>query len=566
MELLICDPKGASKVIALRDSTFSVGRATDNDLAYPEDPWLSRNHLCFERHENQWFVKDCASRNGTRVNSAALKGELHKLRSGDRIHAGHLIIDVRGDRGDTREIVSWVPDDEHSTHEATIVTSLDRVLNKQYGRLDKVVSETGMPITRPRDTTLSTTRAVTALIRAGQELAGHRPLEELFAVIMDLALSAVEARRGVILTLEGDELTVRASRGDNFVVSTSVRDRVLRERCSVMISDAQVDAGLAGQQSIVAQRVRSIIAAPLQTGDRVIGLIYVDNGAFVRPFHQEDLDLITVMANVAAIRIEHARLATVEEAERLMANELAQASELQHSLLPEAPPRYSGWDVAGFNLPCLTVGGDYYDFLPYSDGRRLGLVVGDVSGKGMPAALLMSSLQARVEMLSETGPDPAFALDALNRNLAKRCPLGKFITFFYGVLDTVTGHLLYSNAGHNYPLLLRSSGEIEQLSDSSMVMGLFPSTEYNTRETVLDPGDMLVLFSDGVTEARTPETSEEFGDDRLAEFLRAHQNEPCAEIVKQLVLHVRAWCRQSAFADDFTVVLARREPIQNGDH
>src|SRR5581483_7802361 len=190
--------------------------------------------------------------------------------------------------------------------------------------------------------------------------------------------------------------------------------------------------------SIVLQRVRSMMAVPLQTGDRVIGLIYVDNGSVFRPFSPEDLDLLTVMANVAAIRIEHARLASVEQAEKLMESELAQASEIQQSLLPLEAPHLEGFDLAGYNLPCRTVGGDYYDFLPYKDGR-LGVVVGDVSGKGLPAALLMSSLQARVQMLIETGPDPAFAVTTLNRNLAERALLGKFITFFYGLLDPVSG-------------------------------------------------------------------------------------------------------------------------------
>ncbi len=447
----------------------------------------------------------------------------------------------------SKDIISFVPTDERSTHEATIVTSLDKVLKK-----------TGGPGQKEKDSSLSTGRAVTALIRAGQELAGHRPLEEVFVVILDQALDAVEAKRGVILTLENDDLVVRASKGESFTVSTGVRDRVLKDRCSVMVSDAQIDAELAGHHSIVAQRVRSIMAVPLQTGNRVIGLVYVDNGAFVRPFSQEDLDLLTVMANVAAIRIEHARLAEVEQAEKLMALELAQASEIQHSLLPTEAPSYAGYDLAGYNLPCLTVGGDYYDFLPYGDGR-LGLVVGDVSGKGLPAALMMSSLQARVQMLSETRPDPASALVILNRNLAARCPVGKFITFFYGLLDTATGRLQYSNAGHNYPLLIHASGEVEQLSESSMVMGIFPSVPYATREVQLDRGDMLALFSDGVTEARSTGTDEEFGDDRLGGFLKARQNEPCAEIVKDLVTHVRAWGGQSSFADDFTVVLVRRE-------
>ncbi|MGA8027833.1 MAG: SpoIIE family protein phosphatase [Bryobacteraceae bacterium] len=548
MELLISGPEGASKTVVLETQDLSLGRAAESDLPYPQDPWLSRNHLRFEHQQNGWFVKDCNSRNGTVLNSTSLKAEPHRLKSGDRIYAGHLTIEVRDPAAaPPKNVISFVrQDEERTTREATIVTSLDKVLGK-----------TGVPALQQKEATLNSHRAVQALIRAGQELAGHQPLEELFPAILNLALSAMEAKRGVILTLEEGELVVRASNGEGFKISTAVRDRVIREKCSFVISDALLDDALRQQKSIMMQRVRSIMAVPLQTGDRVIGLIYVDNGAYIRPFSQEDLDLLTVMANVAAIRIEHARLALVEQSEKLMESELAQASDIQRSLLPTVAPAVEGYDLAGFNLACRTVGGDYYDFLPYKDGR-LGLVVGDVSGKGLPAALLMSSLQARVQMLVETGPDPASAVTILNRNLAERCPVGKFITFFYGLLDPITGILHYSNAGHNYPILLRADGTVEQLSGNGLVMGIFRSTVYDANQVQLQPGDTLALYSDGVTEASAP-AGDEFGESGLARFLQIHRNEPCLHTVEALADYVRAWCGSSSFADDFTIVLIRRD-------
>lgn len=548
MELLISGPEGSSTNVELRKPTLSLGRSADNDLPYPDDPWLSRYHLSFEKQDESWFVKDCASRNGTVVNAASLK-EPHRIRAGDRIYAGHLTIEVRENVPETpKPVISFVPqEEERITREATIVTSLDKLLGKNP-------SSTGAKL--ERDVTLNTARVVGALIRAGQELAGHRPLDELFQVILKLSLSAMEAKRGVIMTLEEGELVVRASEGDGFSISTAVRDRILRQRCSLVISDAQLDDALRQQRSIVMHRVRSMMGVPLQTGDRVIGLIYVDNGAIFRPFSQEDLDLLTVMANIAAVRIEHARLAEVEQSEKLMELELAQASEIQAMLLPTEAPVYPGYDLAGHNLPCRTVGGDYYDFVPYSDGR-VALVVGDVSGKGLPAALLMSSLQARVQMLRETSPDPASAVTLLNRNLAERCPLGKFITFFYALLDPATGVLEYSNAGHNYPLLLRADGSVEQLAGGGLVLGLFPMATYEMRKTMLQPGDMLALYSDGVTEACSP-TGDEFGEDALAHFLRQKETEPCNQLVSDLVNYLRGWHGSNAFTDDFTIVLVKR--------
>jgi len=550
MELLISGPEGSSTNIELRKPILSLGRSADNDLAYPDDPWLSRYHLTFEKHGDGWFVKDCASRNGTVVNAESLK-EPHKLRSGDRIYVGHLTIEVRESMPEVpKPVISFVPqEEERITREATIVTSLDKLLGKA----------TSSGAKQGRETVLNTTRVVGALIRAGQELAGHRPLDELFQVILKLSLSAMEAKRGVIMTLEDGELVVRASEGDGFSISTAVRDRILRQRCSLVISDAQLDDALRQQRSIMMHRVRSMMGVPLQTGDRVIGLIYVDNGTIFRPFSQEDLDLLTVMANVAAIRIEHARLAEVEQSEKLMELEFAQAREIQSMLLPTEAPVYPGYDLAGHNLPCRTVGGDYFDFVPYADGR-VALAVGDVSGKGLPAALLMSSLQARVQMLRETGLDPASAVTVLNRNLAERCPAGKFITFFYAVLDPATGSLTYSNAGHNYPLLLRADGSVEQLSGGGMVLGLFPTLSYELRETKLGPGDILALYSDGVTEALSP-LGDEFGEEGLAEFLQNRRTESCSNLVSGLIEYLRTWHGSSNFNDDFTIVLVKRAEL-----
>ncbi len=536
--------EGSATRKQLSKSPLSLGRSPENDLSYPDDPWLSRRHLVFEQSEGGWFVTDCDSRNGTMLNNAPLH-ERRRIKAADRIYAGHLTIDVRDTviRPD-RPVISFVSDDE-GTREATIVTSLE-----------KLIGTAGLPAAEPAFP-LSSARVVSALLKAGQELSVHRPLEALFGVILDLALTAVDAKRGVIFILEEkNELVPRASSGGAFAISTAVRDRVLNGRNSLVINDAQTDQALRLQQSIVLSRVRSIMAVPLQTGDRVIGLIYVDNGSVIRHFTREDLDLLTVMANIAAIRIEHARLAQIEQSEKIMELELGQASEIQQTLLPDAPPSFPGFDLAGLNICCRTVGGDYYDFLPYQDGR-LGLAVGDVSGKGMPAALMMSSLQARVQMLRETMPQPDEAVARLNRNLAERCPVGKFITFFFGLLQP-SGVFEYSNAGHNYPILLRAGGRIQELRGNGMVMGLFQNSSYPLHSITLEPGDLLALYSDGVTEAYD-ENQKEFGEEGLARFLAQNRHLACKNLADHLVEHVRNWHGSPSFTDDFTVLLVKRD-------
>lgn len=545
MQLVITGLDGSSRTVKLQNAPLSLGRAADNALPYPNDPALSRYHLSLEPADDGWVVRDCGSRNGTIINSAVLDGK-HVLRVGDRIFAGHLTIDVcdppsRAD--ETRSVVRFVRQDTDSfRREATIVTNLKEVLGEErHARTDPAISSS---------------RAVKALIRAGQELAGHRPLQQLFEVILELALSAVEARRGVILIAENGTLAVRASRGDEFAISTAVRDRVIRDRAALLVKDALFDKALRKQESIILQQIRSFMAVPLQTGDQVIGLLYVDNGNLFRPFSEEDLQLLTVMANVAGVRIEHGRLLAVEQQEQLTQMEMGQASELQQNLLPSEAPGIPGYDIAGINLPCRTVGGDYFDFLQYSDGR-LGLFIADVCGKGMPAALMMSSLQARVEMLSETEPDAAAALTVLNRIMSRRCPMGRFVTAFYGVLNPQSGELSYANAGHNYPMILRATGETETLRGAGLVMGLFGDVAYHPHRVELQRGDLLILYSDGATEASSLKGAQ-FGEQGLTSFLAARKAESCQAVLDDLVAHVRTWSGTSVFADDFTVVLVRR--------
>ena len=238
--------------------------------------------------------------NGKRVDKPA------PFKEGDRISAGHLTIEFAESALNTSNTVVFVEQNEAFSNTATtVVANLDAVLGPQADDLNKTHVMQGSPQMR-------------ALIRAGRELAGHRPLDELFTVIMDLSVEAVCAGRGVLMTLErGGVLEVRAHRGDGFKISNTVRDRVLNEKASLLVRDAQLDQALREHMSIVEQKVRSMIAVPLQTNDRVIGLIYVDSPHLIREFSREDLNLLTVMANVAAIRIEHARLNEIEEAERV---------------------------------------------------------------------------------------------------------------------------------------------------------------------------------------------------------------------------------------------------------
>jgi serine phosphatase RsbU (regulator of sigma subunit)/pSer/pThr/pTyr-binding forkhead associated (FHA) protein len=541
-ELLVHTPDGAIRPLLLERDRYTLGRSSANELCYPEDAGLSRQHLALERDGDTWSVRDLGSKNGTFVNGVRITSPF-ALGKNDRVTAGHIALDFGENSlpppADNTVIFieGLTPTTSVST---TVATSLKGVLSQE-----KEIE--GGPQMR-------------ALIRAGRELAGNMPLTELFKLIMNLSVEAVGATRGVLMTLEGSELVVRAALGDGFRISNAVRDRVIKEKTSLLVRDARLDEAFADRMSIVQQQIRSMLAVPLQTDDRVIGLIYLDSPHFIKEFTKDDLSLLTVMANVAAIRIEHTRLAEVEQAERIHAKQLEQAAEIQRGLLPVQAPNVPGVDLAGYNAACHTVGGDYYDFLVYPDGR-VGLLVGDVAGKGMPAALLMSSLQARVQVLFDDPTDLAALVTRLNRIITSNCPSNRFITFFIGILDPKTGELTYVNAGHNPPLVAHADGSVDKLDGTGLILGILPVATYTQKTCTLAPGDAVLLFSDGVSEPVRPDSDEEFGEDRLAQSFAKLRNEDAQSIIDAINIEVREFTAGVPLPDDITLVVAKRLPM-----
>ncbi len=537
-EVSLTGPDGKTRTLRLEGASLSLGRSSSNELCFPEDVGLSRQHMILERDGENWTVRDLGSKNGTFVGGNRITDRT-RLRPGDRIVASRVVLVFEPAAAESNKTV-FFEGPAAGPSEMTVATTLKDLLNRQSSDKPVLGSHWGS--------------AVTALVRAGRELSERRPLPELFAVILDLALEAVGARRGVLMTLEKGQLVAQASHGEGFRISTAVRDRVLDAKTSLLVRDTSQDEALRLRFSIVEQSVRTLMAVPLQTDNQVIGLIYVDSPQLAREFTGDDLNLLTVMANVAAIRIERDRLAEIEQAEKLMASELEQAAEIQRQFLPTAVPQVAGLDLAGFSASCRSVGGDYYDFLPYPDGRVC-IVIGDVAGKGMPAALLMTSLQAKVQALAESPGDPADIVARLNRSLILTCPRNRFVTFFLVILDPATGDLAYCNAGHNPPLLVRG-GEIATLEGGGPVLGILPGMRYERQQAHMEPGDYLLLYSDGVTEATNP-AGEDF-EPRLSEVAATLRGRPAADVVRCVQGAVQTWIAGQPAADDVTVVAARR--------
>lgn len=536
-ELSVTLPDGVTKTIRLEGDHLAVGRAPENDLAFPDDIGLSRHHFRFEQYGEDWLVRDLLSKNGTFVNGSRIS-EPVRLRAGDRITASRI---------------TAIYDPSASAPQLSFDAAAAPAGVTFATNLHKAIQSTGPS---PAEHTGIWRSPMDALVRAGRELAGRQPLDELFPTLLDLAIEAAGAQRGVLTTSDNGEDTVRAQRGNTFRISRTVRDRVLEGRDSVLVRDTLADAAFSGSKSIVIQGVRSFMAAPLQTEDRVLGLIYVDSPLPGREFTGDDLNLLTVMANVAAIRIERERLIELEQLERMHERELSQAAEIQTRLLPESAPLIEGLQVAGFNAPCRTVGGDYYDFLPCPDGR-LAIVVADVAGKGLPASLMMSNLQAKTQAIVEVCQGPAEVVNRLNRGMARTCPGNRFVTLFYCLVDPATGELTYCNAGHNPPLLIHASGAVEQLEVGGPVLGILPNMHFHEAKAAMTPGDVLVLYSDGVTEAANG-ADEEFGEDRLLSVVCGTDRKCAQSIVEAVHAAVRDFTAGQPQADDITVVAAVR--------
>jgi serine phosphatase RsbU (regulator of sigma subunit)/pSer/pThr/pTyr-binding forkhead associated (FHA) protein len=544
-ELQILSPDGKSRVIELTGARITLGRSSAAELCFPDDTGLSRQHLAFERDGDgeTWAINDLNSKNGTILNGAKVV-ERTILKSGDRVMAGHLILVYDGAtvHGPKPVVIFDPGDGEEHTSSSTVITNLEGVIQPDHTEGDSGIAAA----------------QVSALIRAGNELAGHRPLPELFRFILDLAIQAVKADRGILLTLEDGELVVRANRGDGFRISSAVRDRVLNSGNSVLVRDTSIDDAFKARRSIVEQNIRTLMAVPLQTREQIIGIIYVDSPSLLREFTKDDLSVLTVMANVAAIRIEQTRFAEIEQARQLLARDLEQAAEIQKSFLPGVAPVVRGLDLGGHNAACRTVGGDYYDFFTYGQSR-VAMVLGDVSGKGMPASLLMMGLQARVQVLIEEPKNLAEVMTKLNRITSANCPANRFISLFFCILDGDTGELTFCNAGHNPPLIIRADGSWAPIKGGGPVIGILPSIEYQEYKLKLDEGDTLVIYSDGVTEAADLQ-SEEFEVERLAEAVAKSRHLPARTIVDVVNRAVAEFTGAAPQSDDITLIVARRVP------
>ncbi len=327
--------------------------------------------------------------------------------------------------------------------------------------------------------------------------------------------------------------------------------RVIREGTTVVVPDVGRDPDYIEGRATT----RSEIAVPVRVGGRVIGALNLESDR-PRNYSGTDAEVLEFIADAAALSIERALLNKEILEKKKLDSELEIARAVQTSLLAAEIPTLPGYEIAGLNIPAIQVGGDYYDYIPLA-GAKLALAIADVAGKGVGAALVMASLRAALRTQLLHDPDVPDAMVAVNAFLVDFLKENEFVTVFCASLDSESGRLAYVNGGHNPPLLLRANGQTELLAQGGTILGFSRDTRYEEGETHLDPGDLLVLYTDGVAEAHNA-AGEDFGLERLERALRDGVSTTVAGLIQEVVRSTRTFTGSSHFADDFTLVLLRR--------
>lgn len=527
----------------------TIGRSARSDLCIP-DAFASRLHAEVRQEGDGFWLQDLGSANGTRYNGAVVKSPV-PLSSGGEIQIGETTMVFEDDK---------IAAPMHSTLIANHTEALDpsKTISFQSSRI---------PTSEFLKGQFSSRNDLLGLIsKVGVALLGSSGVNDTLKQVASLVFEAVPADRCVIMlrdaTLpDGMKIMVARDRASDeqlqeVRISRSVMDEVLKNGKSVLTADAQHDPRFASQ-TIALQGIRSVLAVPLSVDERnIFGIIYADSPTWETTFTEEHLNILTTLASVASIRVENATLLEERFERERMERELALATEIQQRFQPSGPPQIEGYEFQGISFSCYEIGGDYYDFVPTPNGNLL-VALGDVSGKGTAAALLMSSLHAAIHAQVAAKSSLAETITSVNEYLAENTPANRFVTLFAAELDPVTGLLRYINAGHNPPLVGRVDGTIDQLSSGGLPLGIMAGADYEVGELQLNSGEALVIYSDGVSEAVNPE-DEEFGMERLIEVIRSNVGATAIGIRDKVESTLSTFTETAPANDDITLVIVKR--------
>src|SRR5688500_4348361 len=521
------------RIVPVSKSQFEIGRRETNDLRLAGSE-VSRDHAAISVEGNKFTLRDRNSRYGTYVNGEQVTERV--LVHGDRVRLGR-------------------------TGGAEMVFLL---------------ADTQPPVDRATTTAIGDLRQIAALLEGLRALGSGRVLDDVLSLVLDSAIEVSGAERGfIMLTIGGDELEFKMARGrghvtlpgGSFATSRKIPEEVFRTGEPRIVADL-LDGDLANvHMGTVALGIRNVLCVPLRLvryvdkaenvgEERRIGVLYLDSREKGSLLSNSTRAALETLATEAAVAIENARLyrETMEKAR--MEQEMRIAAEIQQALLPKAGRAGAFFRAAAASLPCRSIGGDFYDYVDLTDGS-LGFALGDVAGKGPPAALLSAMMQGIFAAQAATSDAPSRTIARVNLALYRRGIESRFVTLMYGVLSP-DGKMVYCNAGHNPPLVIGTSG-VRRLDRGGPIVGLFESATYEEETIQLARGDWLIVFSDGISEAMSA-SAEEYGESRIIECIQRNATLDPGRLLDALFTDVREFARGAAQSDDITAMVLRYGP------
>ena len=547
--LKIVDRFGVNKTLPLVKRVFTIGRKPGNDLMLLSSG-VSRDHGAIVYDNETYYLVDKDSKSGLFVNGERVtRCELHHQ---DNIGIGG--------------------------HEDCQIQFLEESLPPIFE------SSKGLSLSQPHPA--SSASANEELQQLARYVEVHQAFkfsltpDDVLCLIVDAAIEMANAERGcLLLTNDAGQLEFKLARdskrnllsGADFQMSRTVVQEAFAERRTVVVKDhLENDRNM--RESVYNLNLRSIVCVPLshfQMSEKTmgatevlkhntIGVLYVDSRKSRGEFSKTALTLLESLAFEASKSLESVRLMQEEQEKKRFEREFATAREVQLALLPTTFVQPAYFEVAAHSIPCRYVGGDFYDLLTLDDGRSV-IILGDVSGKGMSAALLASMAQGVIHAQFNSGLSLPDVVTSLNRVLVRKSDVQRFLTLFCALIAP-DGTLNFVNAGHNPAILMRTSGKTELLSSGSMLLGAFDFAEFHAHETKLEPGDVLVIFSDGVTEAANA-ANQLFGDQRLEALVKKSAGLSAKDIKERIEREVVTFTRGLPQGDDITLIALKMKSL-----
>ena len=527
--LIVTDALGR-RIVTIDKTVFTMGRRTETDLRLPGTD-ISRVHAEIHLENGACIIRDKQSRFGTFVNGERMNEKV--LAHGDEIRLGQS----------TETQIVFVADDEAPSVERSAISAATEL------------------------------RHMATLLEGLRALGSGRVLDEVLALVLDSAIEVSGAERGFIMLAnasKGLEFRLARARGKvtlssaKFETSRKIPETVFATGQQTIVEDL-LDGDLAlAHTGTVALGIRHVLCTPLRIvryvdraeqrgADESIGVLYLDSrerGALKSHAARAALDTLSAEA---ALAIENARLYREALEKAKFEQELKVAAAIQQSLLPASNRTGAFFTTAASSVACRSVGGDFYDYVDLPNGD-FGFILGDVAGKGSPAALLAAAVLGMFSAEATYNTSAAAVMTRLNHGLFRRAVEARFLTSIYGMISP-EGRFLYTNAGHNAPILV-SGSSVRRLEVGGLVLGLFEHAIFEEEALTLSPGDVIVSFSDGVTEAMNME-GEEFGDDHLVDLVQSYRDKTPEALLEALMADVRTFCGEATQSDDITVVLVR---------